>query len=248
MQVTTKGIVIRSKTSGSDRLLTILTPDYGVLDAVARSAGTPRGKLTGATELFCYSRLVLFRYKGNTTVDSAETEESFFDLRKDLEGMALGSYFLLLAQELAPREQPAEAELRLLLNCLYMVMKRSKPLEQIKAIFELRLLTLGGFMPDLTGCRVCGAYEDKELLFSVEEGALFCADCVGRGKVASQIPTGVLAAMRHIIYSDFEKLFSFSLPPESLKILAGFSERYLLTQMQRSYTTLDFYRSVAGNG
>ena len=133
MQVSTKGIVIRSKTSGDDRLVTILTPDYGVLDAVARSAGTPRGKLTGATELFCYSRMVLFRYRGSNTIDSAEVEEPFFDLRKDLEGLALASYFAQLASELAPHEEAAEAELRLLLNCLYLSMRRAKPLAQTEA-------------------------------------------------------------------------------------------------------------------
>ncbi len=247
MQVSTTGIVIRSKTSGDDRLVTILTPDYGVLDAVARSAATPRGKLTGATELFCYSRMMLFRYRGSNTIDSAEVEEPFFDLRKDLEGLALASYFAQLSTELAPHEEAAEAEIRLLLNCLYLVMRRARPLMQIKAIFELRLLTLAGFMPDLTACSGCGAFHDGEMLFSIEDGKLYCKNCLTAQTVASEIPQGVLAAMRHITYSEFEKLFSFTLPPESMKILAGFCERYLLTQMQRTYQSLDFYHSVASD-
>lgn len=245
MQVTTTGIVIRSKTSGDDRFVTILTPDYGVLDAVARSAGTPRGKLTGATELFCYSRMVLFRYRGSNTIDSAEAEESFFDLRKDLEGLALASYFAQVACELAPREEEARMELRLLLNCLYLTMRRAKPLAQIKSIFELRLLTLAGFMPDLTGCCRCGALQESGMLFSVEEGTLYCCDCNKPPDATVQISAGVLAAMRHIIYSDFEKLFSFMLSQESLKELENLCERYLLTQMRQNYGTLDFYHSVA---
>ena len=82
-------------------------------------------------------------------------------------------------------------------------------------------------------------------MFSVENGALYCDTCVG-GAMASAVPTGVLAAMRHIIYCESAKLFSFSLPAESMKILSGFAERYLLMQVQRSYPALDFYRGIAG--
>jgi len=244
LQITTTGIIIRSKASGDDRLVTVLTPDHGVLDAVARSAATPRGRLTSATELFCYSRLVLFSYRGSNTIDSADVEETFFDLRKDLEGLALASYFAELCCELAPREEEASAYLRLLLNTLYLIVKRSKPLAQLKAIFELRLLTMAGFMPDLTACSVCGEYKEGSMLFSVENGALYCKDCHRGQAVASEIPAGVLAAMRHILYADFSKLFSFTLPKDSLRVLAGFSERYLLTQMQRGYRSLDFYHDV----
>ena len=245
MQITTSGVVLRTKSVGDDRLVTILTPDMGLLSAIARGANSPRGRLTSATEQFCYSRLVLFRYRDNVTVDSAETISSFFELRRDLEGLALASYFAQLACELAPHEEPAAEHLRLFLNSLYLIGKRQRPLFQIKAIFELRLLTLSGFMPDLTGCSVCGAYQPESAYFSVEEGVLFCEKCRPPQIVASEIPPGVLAAMRHILYSPFDKLFSFILSDEGMRVLAGFCERYLKCRMQRSYSSLDFYHAVA---
>ncbi len=245
MQITTTGIVIRAKSMGDDRLVTLLTPDFGVLSAVARGANSPRGRLTSATEQFCYSRFVLFRYRDRVTIDSAEEQVSFFELRRSLEKLALASYFAELCCELAPKEEPAGEYLRLILNALHLMLRSEKSLPLLKAIFELRLLTMAGFMPDLTGCAACGDFSSKEMLFSIESGRLFCEKCCPRTEAASQVPEGVLAAMRHILYSKFEQLFSFTLSEEGTRILAGFCERYLKYQVQRTYPSLDFYHAVA---
>ena len=53
---------------------------------------------------------------------------------------------------------------RLLLNCLYMISERHYPCAQLKAIYELRALTLAGYMPDVLACAGCGKYDGGELL------------------------------------------------------------------------------------
>ena len=63
MQITTYGMVLREKTIEDDRLLTILTMEYGVIFAYARGAMRLRGKLVSSTEQLCYSRFVLFKNK-----------------------------------------------------------------------------------------------------------------------------------------------------------------------------------------
>lgn len=247
MQCVTCGIVIRVKSVGDDRLLTILTEDYGVISAAARGANKPRGKLTSSTELFCYSRLVLFRYRDSTTVDSAEVERSFFELRKDLSALALASYIAELCCELAPPEEEAKEYLRLVLNTLYMLSKNKKPIWLLKPLFELRLLTMAGFMPDLTACSGCGCFESESgMYFSFETGEISCADCYDKNnKNLVLVPAAVLAAMRHIIYSRFEQLYSFLLPEEALRLLSSISEQYLKYHLQRDYRSLEFFYSVA---
>lgn len=248
MQCVTHGIIIRAKSVGDDRLLTILTDDYGVISAAARGANKPRGKLTSSTELFCYSKLVLFRYRDSTTVDSAEVEQSFFELRKDLLSLALASYISELCCELAPPEEAAPEYLRLVLNTLYLLSKQKRSVWMLKPLFELRMLTMAGFMPDLTGCAVCGEFESadgEQMRFAIETGELYCHNCDLVEYRAVPVPPGVLAAMRHIIYSPFEKLFSFSLSDEGLQILNQLSEKYLKYHLQRQYRSLEFFYSVA---
>ncbi|MEG1773768.1 MAG: DNA repair protein RecO, partial [Oscillospiraceae bacterium] len=211
MQVSTMGIIIRQRSVGDDRWVTILTRDRGVLGAFARGAKNPRGKLCAASELFCYSRMNLFAYRDRVTLDSAEIEAPFFELRQDLTAFSLASYIAELCCELAPKEEEAPEYLRLVLNCLQLLKTNARPAPLLKAIFELRLLTMAGYMPDLTGCARCGEYAGDSMRFCIESGELLCGRCAAEPDTAMILPSGVLAAMRHILYSDFEKLFSFSL-------------------------------------
>lgn len=243
MQITTMGIVIKEKTVGDDKFLHLLTADYGVITAFARGAKKPRGKLTSSTELFCYSRFGLFSYRDNRTLDTAECEHSFFALRGDLDGLALASYIADLTCEFAPKEEPAQAFLSLLLNTLHLIATKAKPLRQIKPVFELRLLALAGFMPDLAACRECGCFEGG-MLFFFEDGVIRCESCASKAKDCTAVAPSVLAAMRHILYSDAKKIFSFILPDQSMGQLNELVEQYLLTHMQYKPKSLAFFHSL----
>jgi len=251
MQCVTKGVVIRAKSVGDDRLLTLLTEDYGVIQTSAKGANKPRSRLASSTEQFCYSRFTLFRYRDYNTVDSADIESSFFELRKDLSALGLASYISEICCELAPQEEEAKEYLRLLLNTLYMLTAKKKTVWFLKPLFELRLLTMAGFMPDLTGCRECGEFKAPAgAYFGVESGDFICSGCSSQLTMEEQgktrfVSPAVLAAMRHIIYSDFEKLFSFTLADEAIRELNIVSELYLKHQVGREYKTLDFFYSVA---
>ena len=249
MQCVTRGIVIKAKSVGDDRLLTLLTSDYGVIQASAKGANKPRSRLASSTELFCYSHFTLFRYRENNTVDSADVEKSFFELRHDLTALGLATYIAELCCELAPQEEGGEEYLRLILNTLYMLTAKKKSVWFLKPLFELRLLTMAGFMPDLTACRECGEFKSPDgVYFSIDNGDFACAECYKKQPPQDEtifVPSAVLAAMRHIMYSEFEKLFSFTLTKELIYQLNAVTERYLKYHVQRGYRSLDFFYSVA---
>ena len=50
--------------------------------------------------------------------------------------------------------------------------------------------------------------------------------------------------MRHVVYGDPKRLFSFSLPPQSQTLMSDACESFLQTQLDRGFRTLDFYRSL----
>lgn len=250
MQQTTLGIVIKEKTVESDRILTLLTQDYGVLTAYARGAQKLRGRLTSSTELLCLSRFVLFKNRDRYTVDAADSDRSFFGIRQDIEKLSLAAYFSQLTQRLAPAEEPAGEYLRLLLNCLHLLEKGGRSQLFLKAVFELRILTMAGFMPDLVGCRDCGAFEKAPMAFLPESGELLCPDCPPTKADGPRylLPPGVLAAMRHILYSEMGSLFAFTLSPEGLIRLGEVCERYLRIQLDMPLPTLEFYHSLFPGG
>jgi len=231
-----------------DRLLTLLSKDHGVIYAYARGANRMKSKLAPTTELLCYSSFVLFKNKDRYTVDYADSLNMFFGLRRDIEKLSLATYFAELSATIAPQSEGAEDFLRLLLNSLHLLEKEKRTDAFLKPVFELRALTLAGYMPNLIACRECACYESDTMSFFIDSGELLCGNCMQTRNETTvkpiALPRGVLAAMRHIIYSPFERLFAFELPSEGLQYLGSVVEKYLIRQTEKSYGTLEFYKSL----
>ena len=245
MQLKTDGLVIRELNVGeSDRIVTILTRSQGVIRASAKGARTVKSRMTSATQLLSYGNFALFRGREKYIIDEVEPQHLFLGVRRDLERLSLAQYFAELEGFLAPQEDEAEIYLRLILNALALTEKGTRPLPLLKAAFEMRLLTMAGYMPDLVACRRCGAFEHDVMFLEPAEGTLTCGGCAADGENGCALSRGALAAMRHTVYADFERLFSFELPEGPLSELARASERYLLCTLDRNFPTLEFYNGL----
>lgn len=244
MQTTTKGLIIREQTIGeSDRLVTLLTADLGIVRVFVRRAKTYKNKNMSATSLFVYGDFTLYKGKDAYVIDSASPIEVFFDLRNDIERLALAQYFAQLTYYLGTEEQPAPEMLRLILNALYLLCKGEKDLKLIKAAVEMRMVCLGGYMPNVLACYRCGEYESDIMYFDVEEGCIYCENCNRNNALTA--PLGVITAIRYIcLTDDVAKVFSFKLPPENLNILENITEKYLLRCVDGRLTTLEFYKGL----
>ena len=243
MQTKTQGLVIREQTVGeSDRLVTLLTADYGLVKAFVRRAKNIKSNNVSATSLFAYSEFTLYRSREAYVVDNAVANEVFFDLRKDINALSLAQYFVQLAYFLCAEEQPAPDTLRLLLNALHLLCKGKKSHKLIKSVVELRMLALGGYMPNLLACYRCGTYESEVMYFDVQEGCIYCKDCFRNNALTA--PLGVITAMRYICLSDLGKVFSFNIGEENMNILSDITEKYTLSRIDGKLTTLDFYKAI----
>lgn len=242
MALRTKGIIIREQAvRESDRLVTLLTADYGVLRAFVHGAKRLNSKLA-ATSLFCYCDFSIYQSKNAYIINEAEPIEVFFALREDILKLSLAQYFAQLTLELAEEEQNCNDFLRLVLNALYLLCKGEKHYSQIKAVVELRMLSMGGYMPNLLGCEACGKYESDPMYFQIQTGVFYCAGCHQGGGIP--LNPGVFTAIRFICLSEVGKVFSFTLPEDSMAALSDAAERYLLLRIGRRFTTLDFYKSL----
>lgn len=247
MQIMTEGIIIRDKTLSNDNhMLSILTKDFGVITAFERQSRQMKNRINSALELFSYSTFVLFYNKERYTVDKADSNKIFFGIREDIEKLSLASYFSELLLELAAEGEEASSYLKLFLNCLAMLESGKRSISFIKALFELRLVSMAGYMPDLLGCQVCGQSEGRDLFFLPNTGVIVCQNCLStyEQEVKIQISPGELAAMRHIIYSDISLLFHFTMPEPALVRLSQITENYILCQLGKTFTSLTFFHSV----
>ncbi len=245
MQTATTGLVLRqTKVGEADRILTLLTPDLGVISASARGSLRLKNKLFSACGLFCYSEFTLTAGRSTWFVESAQIRQNFHGLAESVEGTALAIYLAELTAALAPAPPEAGAHLRLLLNCLYMLSTHKRPPRQIKAIYELRTMAAGGYMPDLLACADCGRYEGGDFRLDAQGGHLLCAACAQKRGLAPNLDAGALYALRHICLADDDKLFGFTLSERSLKALSRVSQAYLLAHIEHAPKSLEFLKTV----
>lgn len=245
MQITTQGLILREvKTRESDRILTILTPSHGLISAVAKSSLRPKSKLFSATSLFCYSDFTLFEGKHMYQVNEASPLEVFFGLREDIESLSLATYIAELLQILSPTGDESKELLQLTLNSFYLLANHKKEVGFIKSVFEMRSFSESGFMPDLVACEDCGKYQDKSFYFNIQNGSILCESCASEHKLLPNIDSGTLTALRHIVFSEQKKLFSFEIGPENLFALTKITEEYVLSNMDYPPKSLMFYKSL----
>lgn len=244
-QYSTDGLIIREQNIGeNDKLVTILTRDMGVISAYAAGSKSIKSKKASSTCLLSYSSFV-FKKKGDFfRIAEASPIKVFFNTGEDIEALYLAQYFCELAAAHTPDDKTCNSVLRLFLNALHFLSEKKRNIFLLKAIVELRLLSIIGYMPDLIACKKCIKYENDLMYFDTLEGLIFCTECEPYRKEFAVLNKTLLTAMRHIIYSDFEKLFFFTLPDDACKALSSVTETYLINKTEQKLKTLSFFNSL----
>ena len=232
---TTKALVLREvKYKEADRILTLFSSDNGKITAKARGALRKGSRTAAATQQLCWSDMTLFFNKGKWTVNEASVIEPFDGIKEDIASFALGSYFAECVEALSVEDQKEPELLSPLSRALHDPRK-------IKAAFELRLMSLSGYHPSVERCAACGEEHPQEPVFDLLDGRLFCRKCCTRGSAVS-LDSESLEAMRFVLSAPPKQIFSFELDGDALITLGFAAENYLLTQTERSFGTLDYYK------
>ena len=241
-----RGVVLReTETKETDKILTLLTWEAGKIGVIARGARRKGCKFAAAAQPLAYAEWTLYQRKDWRYASDASTLDLFSGLRGDLAALSLGCYMAELTEAVCPEDVPAPELLRHLLNGLYALSALHKPPALVKPAFELRLLCLAGYEPLADACACCGQPEPEDPRLDVVQGVLRCGGC-GGGERGRSLPLcrDSLAALRHIIYGDPKRLYSFRLGEEDLRQLGDGAEAYLHTQLERGFSTLDYYKGL----
>ena len=241
---TVRALVLREvKYKEADRILTVLTDSDGKMTLKAPGALRKTSKFGAATQVLTYAELTLFGNRGRWTVREGTVLDSFEGLRMDLESMAVAAYLAEVLEAVSVEDVPTAGVLQLGLNSLYALSRDLCPREQVKGAFELRLACLTGYAPFLDGCVLCGGTEGP-MNFSPRMGGLVCRECDRRG--GAELSPDCLQAMRYVTRAPARKLFSFSLTGEGAREFYVTSELYLLSQLERNFPALEYYKRIKG--
>lgn len=174
----------------------------------------------------------MYKTRDAYSADDVAPIEVFFDLRKDIESLALAQYFAQLAFEMGAEGQPCEELLRLTLNSLHLLCTGKRKHAQIKAVFELRSACLGGYMPNILACENCGTYETDLMYFDTLEGNIYCENCPRAG--AYPVPVNVIKAVRFICLTPPEKYSVFHSVMKILKFWVIYLKIYTVARAEKA--------------
>ena len=222
------GIVIREQVKGeSNKQIVVLAKGLGRVILSARGARKANSRLLAATQLFCYADFVVYEGKGFYSVNQAELQKSFYDLRTDIDKFSEAMYLTELVDSSCPAGMEQDEVLELLYYAFSVMEKGTLPPKLISRIFELKLLQINGlFAPE--ECYVCGESEG-DIYFDGRLGAFFCEN--HRTGNSIFVYDAVRKAFAHVLSKDGKAVFGFNLSDEALEQLSVIMKSYIDVHM-----------------
>ena len=217
-----------------DKMLTILTPNFGKISCVAKGARRPRSALLAGSQIFCFGEYLM--YKGTNTyhINSVEPIEVFYNIRTDLDKLNVAVHINKIVQEVTGENQNCFNIMQLLLNTLYVISETDKNLDLVLSIFKLRLLSILGFRPNVNECVNCKGKEDL-IYFSLRDNGVKCKNCGKQDKSSITISESTYNAIKYTITAPPKKLFSFSIKDESLEEFKLVTKLYFNEKLEKEY-------------
>lgn len=240
-----EAVVLRRQDLGeADRLLTLFTPQHGKLRAVAKGVRRPGSKKAGHLEPFTLTILLLARGRELDIITQAEAVKTFPHLRDDLIRLGLAAYVIELTDRFGIQESDSQALFQLVVNTLERLDGDPSP-EAALRYFQVRLLDLAGYRPELSRCVNClseAAPEDQ--FFSVLEGGLLCPRCGPMRSEARPLSLQALKVMRHYQRNSYAEASRPQISPKVALELEALLESYLCHLLERELNVPGFVRQV----
>ena len=186
----TEALVLRTyNLAEADKIVVCLTHSSGLIRGVAKGCRRLKNRFGAALEPFTLLQLSFYQKENHELVSLGQTEilKSHFNLFRDAETLAGLSYMADLIIDFSPPYQKNENLFRMLKACLEAVAVAPADMEMIQRYFEVWLLKLEGFLPDIKLCGECQRpFNDAEISFMGSDLQLRCSSCShGQGTALS---------------------------------------------------------------
>jgi DNA repair protein RecO (recombination protein O) len=242
----TPAIILKRRDFGeADRILTILTPERGKLDVIAKGARKPTNQRTGHVELFTRADMLIHSGRDLGIVVQAEMVEPFLALREDLTRGAYASYAAELLDRFTGEADEGYAELFTLLDSTLLRLCNDSDPRLAVRYYEVRLLDIVGFRPELQECVISREpIEAEDQFFSCLLGGVVKPGYAHEGAALTRINMVTLKLLRHMQRSAYNQVKSLNIAPglhdDVERVLLG----YVTAILERKLQSVDFIRRV----
>jgi len=217
-----KGINLKSvKVGEADKIITIFSGEEGRISAIGKGARRPGSKFGGRLEPFAYNDYLLADGKSLYIISQVETIDNFRKLRED-QGMLSAAFFVTRLLNLSTEEGQKNPALFDLTIEVFKLIKNGCDPQTSKLIFEILLMDVEGFFPNIAGCVKCKKQVKKEpehVTFSVRYGGLYCSSCASLEPGGVLIPYSLVKLMKRIKNGSEEELMKLKVEKPDLEKL-----------------------------
>lgn len=237
-----RGLIIRQVNYGDyNKMLTVLTEEYGKISVSARGVRSMKNKNRAACDLLCFDEFVLSAARGEVyNLSQCECIENFFHLQSDCVRLALGVYMADVAGHLAPEDMAGA--LKLLLNSLYILQDETTDVTLVKLIYDSKLLLSAGFAPEVGVCVNCQRKQGP-FTFSAAAGGTVCAACGAAGLPLLSMRT--VSFLRYILESPLSRtLYKIEIDAPTLKESAACVEEFMAVHISERLHTLEYFKKL----
>ncbi len=213
----TEALVLRTyNLAEADKIVVSLTHANGLVRAVARGCRRLKNRFGAALEPFTLLQITYYQKENQDLVSlrQAEILKSHFHLSSDAETLTGLAYMADLVIEFSPPHQANEKLFRMVKACLQAVAASPGDLQTVLRYFEIWLLKLEGFLPDIKRCAVC------HLTFDENRIAFVGSDLVLRCRLCSQGMGTALSDKLHRQLRATQKLAPWVFAEESREVPA----------------------------
>jgi len=241
----TEAVVLRRGDFGeADRILTAYTPEHGKLRLVAKGVRKVRSRKAGHLEPFTRVELQIARGHDLDVITQAQALDLHTGLHRDLERFGYAAYVVELMDRFTVQEGESRGLYRLLVDTLD---RLSEPFEPAAVVdyYQLRLLDLLGYRPELFRCLGCGAeVRPEDQHFSAAAGGVLCPACGPRRQEARRLSLASLKVLRHFQRSSFTHALAPRVRFEVLDEAGIVLEAYVSYLLERRLQSPAFVRQI----
>lgn len=223
-------------------MLTVFTEEYGIVKAVSYGVKKSKSKAAASSQFLCYGDFDFYKGVGKDimTINNIDTIDGFYPVSEDIKKLSLCVYLADITYCILGMNNPDSRMLHLFLNSVYALAYRDEPMDKVKAVYELKMMSIGGYSPQLNACVSCGSNE--VYAFDLLKGGSVCRAC--GGKYIVKLDKNLYRALDYIIYSDDKKMLSFNASDGLMKLLCKIAEQYVELQLDQKFSSLDYYKTM----
>jgi DNA repair protein RecO (recombination protein O) len=247
--ITTAGIILKKKFAGEqDQYITLYSPDFGKIEAIARGSRKINSSFTGHLEILNICDFELYKSSYRITITQCQLRHSFRKIREKLDRSMISFLLVEIFHKMASEGEEQSKDMFTLIKDTLTAIDEGKESGFTIEYFKIKMLRMAGALPDISVCGTCSTRWEQKIhtspslhgsIFANQEGHIFCNQCVTTNDAAKNliaVPFNTMKLIHYISTTPSNKMPTIRLTPDETahlkKITDVFLHNYLPSELK----------------